>query len=244
MQVQPLSPETRTVPFTPTAPRYDLYAGIHKALRLLMTRTLTTLGATDPGDAAEAAASLERLDGLLDLCELHLHDENTYVHPALERAQPGASARIAAEHLHHREAIADLRDLAALAAHSVHAARAAALARLYHALALFVADNLQHMHVEETVHNALLWAAYSDAELAAIEQAIVASIPAPAMAAVLHGFIPALNAPERAGMLAGMRDAMPPEVFAGVLGIAERTLAAADFAKLQRDLGVPMPAAA
>ncbi|MBS1699928.1 MAG: hypothetical protein JST25_16190, partial [Actinobacteria bacterium] len=87
-------------------------------------------------------------------------------------------------------------------------------------------------------------AAYSDAELAAIEQAIVASIPAPAMAAVLHGFIPALNAPERAAMLAGMRDAMPPEAFAGVLGIAERTLAAADFARLQRDLMEPLPAAA
>ena len=97
MQVQPLSPETRTVPFTPTAPRYDLYAGIHKALRLLMTRTLTTLGATDPGDAAEAAASLERLDGLLDLCELHLHDENTYVHPALERARDGHDSPIVRE---------------------------------------------------------------------------------------------------------------------------------------------------
>ena len=33
------------------------------------------------------------------------------------------------------------------------------------ALALFIADNFQHMHVEETAHNAVLWARYTDAEL-------------------------------------------------------------------------------
>ena len=52
----------------------------------------------------------------------------------------------------------------------------------------------------------------------------------------LHWFFPALNAPERAAMLAGMRQGMPPEAFPGVLGIAEATLSAADYARLQRDL--------
>jgi hypothetical protein len=237
-----VSPRIQPSAAADAGPRLDLYAGIHKALRLLMTRTLTAVGSTDPADAAEVAAARQQVDGLLGLCELHLKDENTFVHPALERARPGSSARVAADHGHHEESIADLRDLAALVAHSGAAARAAALHRLYHALALFVADNLQHMHVEETAHNAVLWAHYDDAELAAIEQAIVASIPPDAMAAALHGFFPALNAPERAGMLAGMRDGMPPQAFAGVLGIAERTLAAADFAKLQRDLQRPVPA--
>jgi hypothetical protein len=46
--------------------------------------------------------------------------------------------------------------------------------RLYHHLALFVADNFQHMHIEETVHNPTLWAHYSDAELA---KSISASSP-------------------------------------------------------------------
>ena len=236
MSVQALQSVAQSTTAAPGA-RYDIYAGIHKALRLLMTRTLVRVGATDPADATEVAATLAEVDGLLGLCELHLADENGFIHPALERARAGSAARIAAEHVHHAEAIADLRDLAALAAHSADAARAAALTRLYHALALFVADNLQHMNYEETAHNALLWSAYTDAELAAIEQAIVASIPPQAMAAALHAFFPALNAPERAAMAAGMRaSGMPADAFAGVLGIAERTLAAGDFAKLQRDL--------
>jgi hypothetical protein len=220
--------------------RHDLYAGIHKALRLFMSRTLTRVGATDPADAGEVAAALDQLDRLLGLCEVHLSDENEFVHPALERARPGSAARIAAEHLHHADAIADLRDLAAFVASGRDATRASGLDRLYRALALFVADNFHHMHVEETVHNPLLWAAYRDDELAAIEQAIVASIPPAVMTEALHWFLPALHASERAGMLAGMRQGMPPEAFAAVLDIAQRTLAAPDHARLLRALGAPV----
>jgi len=98
------------------AARFDIYAGIHKALRLMMSRTLTRVGATDPTAADEVAGTLDQVGRLLDLCELHLKDENEFIHPALERAQPGSAARIAAEHVHHVEAIADLRDLAGLVA--------------------------------------------------------------------------------------------------------------------------------
>jgi len=105
-----------------------------------------------------------------------------------------------------------------------------------------VADSFQHMHVEETAHNAVLWAAYSDAELDAIERALVASIPPAEMFEVLHWFMPALSAPERAGMLRGMQQAMPPEPFAAVLGIAQRTLSSRDHARLLRDLGLAQPA--
>lgn len=222
------------------AGRRDLYAGIHKALRMFMTHTLCRIGSTDPAEGAEVAAALEMLERLLALCELHLKDENEFVHPALERARPGAAARIGAEHVHHAEAIADLRDLAGLVDHGHEGGRAAALARLYRALALFVADNLQHMHVEETTHNPVLWAEYTDAELVAIEQALVASIPPAAMFEALHWFLPALNASERAAMLAEMSLGMPPEPFRAVLGIAERTLTAQDHARLMRALGLPV----
>jgi len=221
------------------AARLDLYAGIHKALRLFMSRTLCQVGSIDPGDTQEVAAALDMLERLLGLCELHLKDENEFVHPALERARPGSATRIAAEHVHHAEAIADLRDLAGLVADSRDGARAAACSRLYRALALYVADNFQHMHVEETAHNAVLWAHYSDDELLAVEHALVASIPPAAMFEALHWFLPALNAPERAAMLRGMQQGMPPEPFRAVLDIAQRTLAPQDHAKLMRALGLP-----
>jgi len=96
--------------------------------------------------------------------------------------------------------------------------------------------------VEETAHNAVLWAAYTDQELSAIEHALVASIPPAEMAGALQWFVPALNAPERAGMLGGMRRGMPAEPFRAVLGIAQRTLSARDHARLLRDLGLTQAA--
>lgn len=234
------APGAVTTPTTATlAPaRMDMYAGIHKALRLMMTRTLCTVGSTDPGSDDEVQATLALVERLMVVCEVHLKDENDFVHPALERAQPGSAARIAAEHVHHVEAITDLRDLAAMVADCRPALRATALDRLYRALALFVADNLQHMDYEQTAHNAVLWRHYSDAELMAIEAALVASIPPQAMMEALHWFLPALNAPERAGMLSGMRQGMPAEAFGAVLAIAERTLSPADHAKLCRAIGL------
>ena len=77
----------------PPPGRRDLYAPIHKALRLFMTRTLSAVGSTDPADAQEVRATLVLLERLLALCEAHLHHENEFVHPALERARklPGTT---------------------------------------------------------------------------------------------------------------------------------------------------------
>ncbi len=220
------------------APRHDSYLGIHKALRLFMCDTLTRLGRTDPGDAAEVASTLAQLGELLDLCELHIKDENDFIHPALERAQAGSASRIHGEHGAHGEAIANLRDLAGLTADTQGSARHGALTRLYRSLARFVGENFEHMGVEEHDHNAVLWTHYSDAELVAIEHELVASIPPQAMMKALHWFLPALNAPERADMLRGMQAGMPPPAFQAVLGIARATLSPADFDKLTSALGV------
>ncbi len=222
-----------------TSRRHDGYAGVHKALRLFMSDTLTRIGRTDPGDDNEVRTTLAQVTDLMDLCELHIKDENEFIHPALERARPGSAARIAEEHVHHREAIDDLRDLTGLIADTHGDARGAALTRLYRAFGLFVAENFEHMHAEESEHNAILWAHYTDAELLAIEHELVASIPPQAFVKALHWFMPALNAPERAEMLGGMQAGMPPEAFLGVLGIARGTLSHADFAKLAHALGVP-----
>lgn len=219
--------------------RYDGYAGIHKALRLFMCNTLTRVGSTDPFDTDEVDATLSQVRDLLELCELHIKDENEFIHPALERARPGSAVRIRDEHVQHTEAIEDLRDFACLIADTEGATRSAALGRLYRALALFVAENFEHMHVEETEHNPVLWAHYTDAELIAIERELVASIPPTLMVRAMHWFMPGLNAPERAGMLGGMQMGMPPEAFLGILEIARRTISPRDYAKLANAIGVP-----
>jgi hypothetical protein len=220
----------------PAAPRFDGYHGIHKALRLFLCDTLTRVGATDPTDAAAVQAVLAQLDDLLALCESHVKHENTFVHPALEAAQPGSSARIAGEHVEHLQAIEHVRELGRVVAATAGLARASALGRLYSALALFVGENLVHMHAEETLHNPVMWAHYSDAELAALDGRIRAAIAPAEMERALAWFVPALNALERAGMFGAMRSAMPPEPFRNLMAMARTRLAEGEYAKLEAAL--------
>lgn len=228
----------------PVVARYDMYAGIHKALRALMTETLVQLGRCDWSDDDDAAQALAQLRDLLTICEVHVHDENTFVHPAIEARSPGVSERIAGEHEHHLDEIRALGRAADELAAARHASRAQAGHALYLALALFVAANFEHMHHEETVHNAALWATYTDEELAAIEAALVAEIPPEAMALIAPWMLRNLGHPERVALLAGMREGAPAEAFEGMLGLAASQLSARDWGKLARALAIPLARAA
>ena len=72
------------------AGRFDLYAGVHKALRLYMTDTLARVGRADPADDDEVAGAIGQLRDLLELCDLHIEDENRFVLPALEARRPAS----------------------------------------------------------------------------------------------------------------------------------------------------------
>ena len=221
------------------APRYDIYAGIHRALRLFMTDTLGRLSWLDCGDAAETTGTLNQFDGLMAFCRKHLEHENSFVHAAIEARRPGATQRIAGEHAEHLAEIAALQ-AEGLALRAAPAAPAAL--RLYRHLALFIAQNFHHMHVEESTHNETLWAAYSDAEIMAIEQRLVASLDPAEQALVLRWMAPALPPAERAAWLGGARQQMPPAAFALVLEGARAALNDSAWGKLARALGVaPVP---
>lgn len=225
------------------APRVDLYGVIHKALRAMMADTLVAVGRLDSEDPAACARTCTQAASLLDFCASHLAHENLWVHPAIEARAAGASERIAREHDDHLRHIAALRALLARVQDAGDgAARTAAAEALYRALALFIADNLVHMQAEETTHNALLWARYTDAELLAIHAALVGAIPADEMAFTLGWMLPAMNPPERQAMLADLRDNAPPGVFEGTLALARQHLDGSAYARLARGLGLP-PAA-
>lgn len=235
---------TSTLPSAATtkmsiAPRVDLYGSIHKGLRLFMSDTLAKVGSLDLADAAELAATLAQVQDLLDLCRSHLDHENQFVHTAIEARRPGVTSRIAGEHEQHLDAIAALEaDAAALRA----LPGSAAAHRFYRHLALFVAENFEHMNVEETTHNAALWAAYSDDELGAIHQRLVAAVAPSEMALVLRWMVPAMSPAERAAMFGAMQVQMPREALQALLDIVRPHLQDTGWAKLTRALGLqPAP---
>jgi len=223
----------------PTA-RLDIYAPIHRALRLFMTDTLARVGALDADDASDVAATLDQLDALLALCRQHLLLENQLVHPAIEALQPGVTREVHADHEHHLESIGALHDEAAVVR---SAPDAAAALRLYRHLALFVAENFEHMHLEETAHNQALWAGYDDAAIAELERRIIAKSTPQQSALVLRWMTPALPPHERASRFRALQSVVPPEAFVNLLDVARRALDERGWAKLSASLrGVALPA--
>lgn len=229
------SQELRQVAAT-QVPRVDMYGGIHKALRALMADTLLAVGRMDSDDELELAQVTQRVIEMLDFCASHLKHENDFVHAAIEARAPGASDAVAHDHEEHEQQIAALRD-------AVEAARAAGAAQrslmsleLYRSLALFIADNFHHMHVEETAHNAVLWARYTDAELIAIHNALLASIPPEEMMYAARWLVPFMNPAERTGLLSDMRANAPAPAFQAVLQTVRPHLSDAEWAKLSRSL--------
>ena len=222
----------------PATPRVDLYAPIHKALRSMMCETLVLVGRLDVFDADEMQATLAQFDSLLDLCTSHIGHENAYVHTAIEARRPAGAQRTADDHVEHLQSIDALRtEGRSLRAAPDHERMGLAL-RLYRHLALFVAENFQHMHIEETANNAALWSSYSDAELMELHGRLLASIPPQQNLEVARWMIPALCPVERAGVVNRAKAGMPPEAFLAVIDCVRPHIDARGWPKLARAIGV------
>ena len=231
----PVTPSTGAAPI---APRFDMYAGVHKALRSFMADTLVRLGRLDVADPRDLDTTLGQLDALLTLCLSHIAHENEFVHTAIEARQPGAAARTGGDHAEHRDSIDALRAEAAALRRVAPQTQPASALRLYHHLSLFVAENFEHMHVEESVNNAALWAAYTDAELIEIHGRLVASIAPPEFVLTARWMVPALTPMERAMLLRGIQAQTPPEAFLGLLAGLRPHIDAGGWDKLVAAVGV------
>jgi len=225
---------TMTLPDAPT--RLDLYRFVHKGLRAFLHEVLLQVGRMDVDDESEVRETLARVCELLTICRVHLQKENHFIHTALEARRAGAAARAASDHASHERSFEEL-ELAARAVEGGQAtARAVATTRLYRQLALFVADNLEHMHVEETELNEALWATHSDAELRGIQQALVAAIAPEHMAVFQRWMLPAMTPAERVALLSGIKQRTPGHVFSGILANVKPHLTERDWNKLMAAL--------
>ncbi len=216
--------------------RYDIYGQIHRALRASMSQTLVDLGRVDANDNTAVETSMRDVDALLKFCLSHLDHENIFIHTAMEARRPGSSHKTASDHDQHLSAIDMLtRDIGRVQS-STGAERRARLLALYQHLSGFVAENFEHMLVEESYNNAVLWDLYTDAEIQQIEQNLVASIPPQQSAEVMRHMLPAISQPERIELLGQMRAAMPGETFRGLFEMILPLVPQADRPRLQAAL--------
>jgi hypothetical protein len=206
-------------------PRFDIYATIHKAMRHRMGVTLLRIGNMDANDAVDCRQALDEFEGLLVLCVDHIQHENDFIHPAIEALLPGASTCVADQHEDHLKDIARLRDEASCLEAEVDPTTRRVLAvRLYRQLALFIADNFQHMHLEETANNAALRDLYTDESIIKLHDRLLASVAPDAHLALLRWTFPAMTPAERSDMLSNAAKRMPADAFRVLLATANESL--------------------
>ena len=220
--------------------RFDLYASIHKALRAYLAHTLQRVGNMDCSEDASVRQTCAEVDALASFCSQHLQHENDMVHPVLERLQSGSSGQITAEHEEHVQAIAALQLLVARLRDAAPTDRAALAHRLYLQLSRFMAHNLEHMWVEETHHNQVLWSHYGDADLLELHHYIVGSLSPEHTAEVMHWMIPASSPAERVGILQDIRQNAPADAFGAIMQLARARLNDSEWQHLARALGHPV----
>jgi len=219
-----------------TQSRFDIYKPIHKAFRLIMGETLVAVGRADPEDPASVDETLARVRELVDLCEMHVMDENAFIHPAILARDPGFALATVADHDHHTADFVELRALVDAIALAGPADRGTAMHRIYRRLAVFVGDNLLHMEVEETANNGALWRLYSDEELRRLDHELVQSLPPEAAMKGVRLILLAATPADRAEMLAHIRAGAPAEVFDAILASLSDALSPLDRQKLRQRL--------
>ena len=216
--------------------RVDIYTGIHKAVRAYLCDTLARVARLDLDDEHDVAAVVLQVRELLAFCTDHIAHEDLFVHPAMEARRPGSTAGTAADHLHHAQTVAALLQACDALAGGTGAERLAAWRRLQRGLAQFTGDNLLHMECEESANNAVLQSCYSDDELVALHQQILAAIPPVKMAVGMRWMLVGSSPAERTRLMAGLHADAPPPAFDAMLGLARACLDSADWNKLAASL--------
>jgi len=223
----------RVIETNQTSTRFDMYLAVHKGLRALMADVLSAIGRIDSSDAAEVTDGVARVRTLIELCRGHAFAENQYLHAAMESRRHGSSSPTANDHVRQEEMLERIEGNLLAIEQGPSVDRGANLLQLYRALALFVADNFEHMHIEEHENNEALWALYTDEELHRIHGELLASIEPAKITLNLRWIIPYVDHAERVAILKGMEAAMPRPVFEQLLNAVIRPhLADKDWKKL------------
>ena len=204
--------------------RFDLYTHVHKAIRVLLFDAVTAVGRTDFGRESELPATLATVRRTIRLTRLHAEHEGRDIHPILHRLAPELAADLEAAHDRLEGMDREIESCLARMEGAPAPERVSLGRRVHEKLGGLVADHLQHMALEESRGNRVLWAHLSDAELLAVQDRVMAAIGPVELAEWVELMIPAGNLGERAGLVAALGAALPAEAFASLTAPARSRL--------------------
>jgi hypothetical protein len=217
--------------------RFNIFNQIHKGLRALLFETALRLQQTDFTNPEQTEPLLEQIQQTLDIFDKHANHEDQAILPVIHQYEPALVDAFEKEHEADHALAEKLRSLldsfekASTPAEQINIGHA-----LLHAFTGFTSFNLDHMAKEETVLNERLWRYYSDAELMALSQKIIASIPPAEMEFSSAWIMRGLSNNEITAWLKAVQTNAPESIFNNLFSIAERELPNQRFRQVLEDL--------
>lgn len=217
--------------------RFNIFNQIHKGLRAMLYDTSLTLQQTSFLDADEAETAMEKVRQVVDIFDEHAAHEDHFVLPAIRQYEPSLVDAFELEHIKDHDLTEKLRGLLTVYNHAVKPeVKIETGQAIVRAFIDFMIFNLEHMTREETILNKILWRYYSDEELKAINQRIVAVIPATELEVTSAWMMRGLSNNEISGWLKTVEKNAPEPVFTQLFSLAERELPETRFRKILENL--------
>jgi hypothetical protein len=217
---------------------FDIYRNIHKGIRNGLFSLTVAAGQVDPHDQVAVQEVSARWTDMVSLLVAHAEHEDEFVQPVIARFAPAYASEIAEAHPRLEGQMAELEVLADRAAGACPEQARILTHRLYLGLASFTAEYLQHQEFEEFEVMVMLSQHLTFDELLAMDNAIVASVEPDMMARCAALMLPAMNIEDQTDLFEGARNGVPPEVFQGMLMLAEMVLGQDRYGVLRGRLGL------
>lgn len=217
--------------------RHDMFNQIHKALRGLFYETALCLQQTDFGKNEEAEQASVKVEEVLEILSSHARHEDHFILPLVYRSNPAVARAFEDDHQTDERLTKDLEKALSRVQSAVTPRMAIKAGQeLQHLFIEFIAFNLTHMNKEESILNEILWKHFSDEELQAVEEQLIASIPQEEMMFTTILMLKGMNNPEIINLLGEAREALPPQAFTDLLQLTENTIDSNRWAKLHRSI--------
>jgi hypothetical protein len=190
--------------------RYNSFNLIHKTLRHMLYDAAVLLQQTNFAETAESNAAIEKIETVVYFFVHHAHHEDNYVLPAVKKYDAALVASFEDEYEKYLGLGNKLKNLINIYRNvNFEEERMTAGSAICKAFIDFMIFNLEHMSKEEILINQVLWQHYTDEQLLAINQQIVANIQPEEMAFTSKWMIRSINNKEAIGWLLQVKAARP-----------------------------------
>jgi hypothetical protein len=217
----------------------DLYTGVHKGQRTRFFDIMMKAGTIDYEDKDSLDRLYNELTALKEHVFLHASLEEKFIHPLLSERVPGGARKLEEDHRTMHQQFDDIvAQLDGIRARSTESdMRGRLVLEFYRAWNRFISFYFMHINEEEENIQPMLWKICTAKELDEAHKTMISSQNPEELKYDLQIMLTAVNMHERPEIFYAARVSMPPQVFQGLLKVAEQLLSSKDWAALKLEIG-------